>query len=56
MDLIFDPFAGSGTLGYVAKNWEEIFLTEKDEKYFEYMKSYKREISDDEVKNTKFLR
>lgn len=54
-DLIFDPFGGSGTLGYTAKRMgRNFFLTEKDEKYFEYMKSYKREISEDEIKNTKF--
>lgn len=54
-DLIFDPFGGSGTLGYTAKRMgRNFFLTEKNEKYFEYMKSYKREISEDEIKNTKF--
>lgn len=54
-DLIFDPFGGSGTLGYTAKKMgRNFFLTEKDETYFEYMKSYKREISEDEIKNTKF--
>lgn len=53
--LIFDPFGGSGTLGYTAKRMgRNFFLTEKNEKYFEYMKSYKREISEDEIKNTKF--
>ncbi|MEW6068271.1 MAG: DNA methyltransferase [Nitrospirota bacterium] len=34
-DLVFDPFAGSGTLGRAAKNLERLFfLTEKDIKYF----------------------
>ena len=55
-DLIFDPFGGSGTLGYTAKRMgRNFFLTEKDVKYFEYMQSYKRENSEDEIKNTKFL-
>ena len=54
-DLIFDPFGGSGTLGYTAKKMgRNFFLTEKDKKYFEYMKSYKREISEEDIKNTKF--
>ncbi|MBC6414346.1 MAG: HEAT repeat domain-containing protein [Chromatiales bacterium] len=39
-DLIFDPFAGSGTLGRVAKSLGRFFfLTEKEPKYFHYMKS-----------------
>lgn len=55
-DLIFDPFAGSGTLGYTAKKMNRFFfLTEKEEKYFDYMKSYKRELSENEEQNTKFL-
>ena len=41
-DLIFDPFGGSGTVGRTAKSLERsFFLTEKDEKYFEYMQSKK---------------
>jgi DNA modification methylase len=39
-DLIFDPFAGSGTVGRTAKMLDRhFFLTEKDETYFEYMKT-----------------
>jgi DNA modification methylase len=39
-DLIFDPFAGSGTLGKAAVNMNRfLFLTEKDKKYFERIKS-----------------
>jgi DNA modification methylase len=39
-DLIFDPFAGSGTLGRTAKSLgRKFFLTEKEGKYFEYMKT-----------------
>lgn len=41
-DLVFDPFGGSGTVGRTAKSLGRYFLlTEKDEKYFEYMKSKK---------------
>lgn len=39
-DVVFDPFAGSGTLGRTAKALDrKFFLTEKEPKYFEYMKS-----------------
>jgi DNA modification methylase len=41
-DLVFDPFAGSGTMGKTAKSLSRyFFLTEKDETYFNYMKSKK---------------
>jgi DNA modification methylase len=37
-DLVFDPFAGSGTVGRTAKSLDRyFFLTEKDEKYYSYM-------------------
>jgi len=40
-DLVFDPFAGSGTFGRTAKNMDRyFFLTEKEAKYFDYMKSF----------------
>lgn len=39
-DLVFDPFAGSGTVGRTAKSLDRhFFLTEKDKDYFEYMQS-----------------
>ncbi|MHC6203651.1 DNA methyltransferase [Breznakiellaceae bacterium SP9] len=39
-DLVFDPFGGSGTVGRTAKMLGRyFFLTEKDDKYFSYMKS-----------------
>ncbi|MDI6780766.1 MAG: DNA methyltransferase [bacterium] len=42
-DLIFDPFAGSGTLGRTAKNLDRyFFLTEQEPTYFEYMKTFVR--------------
>jgi DNA modification methylase len=38
-DLVFDPFAGSGTFGRSALNLERyFFLTEKEEKYIEKIK------------------
>ena len=55
-DLVFDPFAGSGTLGRTAQIiGRNFFMTEKEEKYFDYMKKI---LSDDmitKVSNTKFL-
>lgn len=39
-DLVFDPFAGSGTFGRAAKQLSRrFFLTEANEEYFEYMKT-----------------
>lgn len=39
-DLVFDPFAGSGTLGKVARDLERLFfLTELNREYYQYMKS-----------------
>lgn len=55
-DLVFDPFGGSGTLGRTAKNLERnFFLTEKDPKYFEYMKTFENEGNIFEEIKTKFL-
>lgn len=40
-DLVFDPFAGSGTFGRTAKNMERFFfLTEQEPKYFNHMKKH----------------
>lgn len=40
-DLVFDPFAGSGTVGVTAKRLERyFFLTEKNKTYFDYMKTH----------------
>lgn len=40
-DLVFDPFAGSGTFGRTAKFLDRyFFLAEQEKKYFEYMKSF----------------
>lgn len=49
-DLVFDPFGGSGTLGRTAKSLgRNFFLTEKESKYFEYMKTfYKNDIFENE--------
>ncbi|MDR2474189.1 MAG: HEAT repeat domain-containing protein [Tannerella sp.] len=54
-DLVFDPFAGSGTMGRTAKSLGRyFFLTEKDETYFDYMKSKKTKVLFDK-KETFFL-
>lgn len=40
-DLIFDPFGGRGTVGKTAQKLKRnYFLTEIDEKYFNFMKKY----------------
>lgn len=54
-DLVFDPFGGSGTMGKTAKSLGRyFFLTEKDETYFDYMKSKKSKEMFDTIE-TKFL-
>lgn len=55
-DIVFDPFAGSGTLGRTAKSMDRyFFLTEKDEKYFNYMKTFQAPESLFSKSSTKFL-
>ncbi len=55
-DLVFDPFGGSGTLGRTAKSLgRKFFLTEKEPKYFEYMKTFQHDNSIFEKDATKFL-
>ena len=55
-DLVFDPFAGSGTFGRTAKKMNRyFFLAEKDETYFEYMKQIKLNPAQKERFETKFL-
>lgn len=58
-DLVFDPFAGSGTFGRTAKHLDRyFFLTEQEPKYFEYMKSFLKK-SDSSLFNereSKFLK
>ena len=55
-DLIFDPFAGSGTLGRTAKSLKRsFFLTEKEPKYFEYMKTLQAKSNVFKNEVTKFL-
>ena len=40
-DLLFDPFAGSGTFGRTAQTLGRFFfLAERERKYFEYMKTF----------------
>lgn len=55
-DLVFDPFAGSGTFGRTAKSLDRyFFLTEKEPKYFEYMKSFLKKDSFFNEKETQFI-
>ncbi|PJG85628.1 DNA methyltransferase [Conservatibacter flavescens] len=55
-DLVFDPFAGSGTLGRTAKFLDRyFFLTEKEKNYFEYMKTFQVETALFEENKTKFI-
>ncbi len=55
-DLIFDPFGGSGTLGRTANSLgRKFFLTEKEQKYFEYMQTFQPKKVSFEKEVTKFL-
>ena len=58
-DLVFDPFAGSGTFGRVAKSLNRFFfLTEKESKYFNYIKtSFSKEgtLFEEKEKKNSFL-
>ena len=55
-DLVFDPFGGSGTLGRTAKSLgRSFFLTEKESKYFEYMKTFRAKSNILKNETTKFL-
>lgn len=55
-DLVFDPFAGSGTVGRAAKKLERnFFLTEKDKKYFDYIKTLMKDGDLFDENETKFL-
>ncbi len=57
-DLVFDPFAGSGTFGRVAKSLNRFFfLTEQEPEYFEYMKSFLAEsnLFEDETVRSAFF-
>lgn len=48
-DLIFDPFAGSGTVGKVARKLDRhFFMTEKNKTYFNYIKSGFKSLLEDE--------
>ena len=55
-DIVFDPFAGSGTVGKTAKSLDRLFfLTEQEKTYFEYMKSKARNNSLFNERQTQFL-
>jgi len=54
-DLVFDPFGGSGTVGKTAKMLGRyFFITEKDKKYFSYIKE-KITIELDDIIQPRFL-
>lgn len=55
-DLVFDPFAGSGTFGQTAEMMDRFFfLTEQEPKYFEYMKTHFQNNSLLKKRRTQFL-
>ena len=55
-DLVFDPFAGSGTVGRTAKLLNRFFfLTEQNQKYFNYMQSKQKTQAIFNERTTKFL-
>jgi DNA modification methylase len=55
-DLIFDPFGGSGTLGKAARNLGRyFFLTEKEARYIERMKSDLGKLSLFGERETRFM-
>ncbi|HPN32642.1 MAG TPA: DNA methyltransferase [bacterium] len=55
-DLVFDPFAGSGTVAKAAQILNRhFFLTEKDNKYFEYIKNSLSNVSLFEKNDIKFF-
>ena len=55
-DLVFDPFGGSGTVGKTAKALDRLFfLTEKEQKYFEYMQAKSKPQGIFNERQTQFL-
>lgn len=55
-DLVFDPFGGSGTVGKTAKALDRFFfLTEKEQKYFEYMQTKSKPQGIFNERQTQFL-
>jgi len=55
-DLVFDPFAGSGTVGKTAKMLgRSFFLTEQDATYFDYMKTKAKPAEMFQERATQFL-
>lgn len=55
-DIIFDPFGGSGTVGKTAKALDRLFfLTEQEQKYFEYMQAKSKPSGIFNERQTKFL-
>jgi DNA modification methylase len=55
-DLVFDPFAGSGTVGRTAKMLgRNFFLTEQESTYFEYMQAKAKPNGIFQERQTQFL-
>ncbi len=55
-DLVFDPFGGSGTVGRTAKILgRHFFLTEQEQKYFEYMQAKAKPTGMFQERQTQFL-
>lgn len=55
-DLIFDPFGGSGTLGLTAKALDRyFFMTEKNNEYFNYIKTKLKQPTLFNDRETRFL-
>lgn len=55
-DLVFDPFGGSGTVGKTAKALDRLFfLTEQEQKYFEYMQAKSKPQGIFNKRKTQFL-
>lgn len=55
-DLVFDPFGGSGTVGKTAKALDRLFfLTEQEQKYFEYMQAKSKPQGIFNERQTQFL-
>lgn len=55
-DLVFDPFAGSGTLQRTARAMDRYaFSTEKEKRYFDYMKDLEKGNTFFDEKEIKYL-
>lgn len=56
-DIIYDPFAGSGTIGVAAKHLNRQYIgVEKDYKYFELMSTFLEDNENDNNNLSRFLK